>query len=264
MAKAQVQRAPSKQTGRPLQLKGLAAVVTGAASGIGRAIAQRFAQEGARVVVADIDESGGRQTAAQLADRAVFVKTDVRQEDDIHRLVDAATQRWGKLDAVIHSAGIFSPKEMDLTTLPVEEFTRVMQTNFASAFLLTKYGVPHLLRSRGTLIHIASCFGLDPSAELPIYSASKAAIIALTKSTALRVAKHGVRVNCICPGPIDTPMLRSAFPDEGSFRAYLAEHPMGRAGTPEEVANVAVFLASSQSTYVTGSVYVVDGGALLG
>ena len=138
-----------------------------------------------------------------------------------------------------------------------------METNFKSIFLLTKFAIPHLLKSQGNIINIASSLGLIPEAESPIYCSSKAAIIMFTKATALNYSKSGVRINCICPGPIDTPLLRRAFPDEKELAEYLKRNPMGRAGTSDEVANVALFLASQESSYVTGGIYTVDGGESL-
>lgn len=246
-----------------MQLKNKVSIITGSSSGIGQAIAIHFAKEGAKVVVADIDEGGAKNTLSQISDSGFFVKTDVRSEQEIKNLVDRTLEKFGKIDIVVNSVGIYSPLEADVASLPTKDFSNVMETNFASIFLLTKFAIPHLLKSKGNIINIASSLGLIPEAESPIYCSSKAAIIMFTKTTALNYAKSGVRINCICPGPIDTPLLHRAFPDEKELAEYLKRNPMGRAGTSDEVANVALFLASEESSYVTGGIYTVDGGESL-
>lgn len=243
-----------------MRLENKVAIITGASSGIGQAIALRFVKEGAKVVIADIDEQGAARTLSHLGDAGRFVKTDVRREQEVKHLVENTLAGFGAIDIVVNAVGTYSPLEADVASLPTEEFLNVMDTNFTSIFLLTKFAVPHLLKTRGSMIHIASSLGLVPEAESPIYCSSKAAIIMFTKATALNYAKSGVRINCICPGPIDTPLLRRAFTDAGGLAEYLARNPMGRCGTAEEVANVACFLGSQESSYVTGSAYTVDGG----
>lgn len=246
-----------------MQLKGKISIVTGAASGIGRAIAVRFAKEGTMVVLADIDEAEAENTVSQLGSNGFFIKTDIRNEKEVQNLVEETIKKFGKLDVIVNDVGIYSPLEADIPSLLTKDFQNVMDTNFGSIFLLTKYGIPHLLRTKGSIINIASSLGLIPEAESSIYCASKAAIIMFTRTTALNYAKDGVRINCICPGPIDTPLLRKAFPDRKELDGYLAENPMRRAGIPSEVANVALFLASQEASYVTGSIYTVDGGETL-
>lgn len=246
-----------------MKLENKVAIITGSSSGIGQAIALRFAKEGAMVIVADIDESGAENTLSQISDAGIFVKTDVSNEQKVKSLVDKTSEKFGKLDIVVNSVGIYSPLEADIAFLPTKDFSNVMETNFKSIFLLTKFAIPHLLKSQGNIINIASSLGLIPEAESPIYCSSKAAIIMFTKTTALNYAKSGMRINCICPGPIDTPLLHRAFPDEKELAEYLKRNPMGRAGTSDEVANVALFLASQESSYVTGGIYTVDGGESL-
>ena len=246
-----------------MKLKNKVSIITGASSGIGRAIAIRFAKEGAKIIIADVDEEGAKKTLAQVSDADIFIKTDVRDENEVRNLVDKTLGEFGKIDIIVNSVGIYSPLEADIASLPVKDFSNVMDTNFASIFLLTKFTISHLLKSRGNIINIASSLGLVPEAESPIYCSSKSAIIMFTKTTALNYSKNGVRINCICPGPIDTPLLHKAFPDKKELEDYLKRNPMGRAGTPAEVANLAVFFASEESSYITGGVYTVDGGESL-
>lgn len=246
-----------------MNLKDKVSIITGASSGIGQSIAIRFAKEGAKVVIADIDEKGAEDTFSQISNKGIFIKTDVRKEQDARNLVDKTIIKFGKIDIVVNSAGIYSPLQANIATLPIKDFSNVMDTNFTSVFLLTKFTIPHLLKTKGVIINIASSLGLVPEPESTIYCSSKAAVIMFTKATALSYSKHGVRINCICPGPIDTPMLRKAFP-KSELKEYLTKQTLfGRAGTPDEVANLVLFLASSESSYITGGIYTVDGGESL-
>ncbi len=245
-----------------MKLKDKITIVTGAASGIGRAIAVRFAREGAVVVIADVDEGGAQGTLSQMSGEGVFIKTDVRSEADVKRLVEQAVEKYGSLDVVVNAVGIY-PKEGEAAGIDEETYTNLIDTNFKSVFLVSKHTLPHLTQTKGNIINISSSLGIVPEPNSPLYCASKAAINMFTQSTAFKYAPRGVRVNAVCPGPIDTPLLQKAFPTKEEMAEYLAEVPMCRAGTPEEAANVVLFLASSEASYVTGGLYTVDGGEIL-
>lgn len=246
-----------------MKLKNKVSIITGASSGIGQAIAIRFAKEGAKVVVADIDEEGAKKTLAQVSNTSIFVKADVRNEDEVKNLMNRTLEEFGEIDIIVNSVGIYLSLEADIASLSVKDFSNVMDTNFTSIFLITKFAIPHLLKSKGNIINIASSLGLAPEAKSPIYCSSKAAIIMFTKTTALNYAKNGVRINCVCPGPIDTPLLHKAFSNKKELQKYLKRNPMGRAGTSEEVANLTATIASPESSYITGGIYTVDGGESL-
>ncbi len=249
-----------------MKLSGKVAIVTGAASGIGRGCAIAFAREGARVVLADIDVRGGEETAAMIAangDEAVFVHTDVTREADVKQLVEVAIARWGRIDVLLNNAGIVLVKALEEMT--EAEWDRVMAVNLKAAFLAIKHVVPHMRRSGGgAILNTGSIASFTGQRLTPVYSASKGAIALLTKSLALDYGRDNIRVNCICPGITDTPMLREhmGHGDEGEarIRARLARVPTGRILTPEDIARAAVYLVSDESDGITGILHVVDGG----
>lgn len=246
-----------------MQLKNKVVIVTGGASGIGKAIVELFAKQGAIMVIADLNEKEGYALASKIP-KSVFIKTDVRTEIETNALIDIAAKKFGRIDIAVNNAGIYLSSEENVSTLPFSVFLKIMETNFNGAFFVTKFSIPYIQKTKGVIINIASMLGLVPDAETPIYCSSKAALVMFTKSTALRYAREGVRINCICPGPIDTPLLRKAFSNEREFSDYFSEtNPMGRAGHPEEVANLALFLASDKNSYITGGIYTIDGGATL-
>jgi len=175
-----------------MQLKDKVSIITGASSGIGQATAVRFAKEGARVIIADIDEDGAKDTLSKIADSGTYIKTDVRSEQEVKNLVAHTLEKSSRIDVVVNSVGIYSPLEADVASLPSQDFSNVMETNFMSIFLLTKFAIPHLLRTKGNIINIASSLSLIPESESPIYCSSKAAIIMFTKTTALNYAKKRV------------------------------------------------------------------------
>lgn len=238
-------------------------VITGGSSGIGKAIAVKFIESGAEVIIASHNEAQGDKACKDMPGNCTFVKTDVRKESDVKNFFEEIAKKYGKLDILVNSAGIYSPNQADITSLSFEEFNDTMETNFNGVFLTTKFGLPHLLKTKGKIINIASSLGLVPEKESTIYCASKAAVIMFTKTTALQYASQGVRINSVCPGPIDTPMLNNAFPDKKELDEYLKANPMMRAGTPEEVANLVLFLVSEDNSYITGGAYTIDGGESL-
>ncbi len=240
------------------QLNGQVAIVTGAASGIGRAVAVRLARAGATVVGADLDE---RSVTAALPDDVVSaaVSCDVADEDAVRALV-AAAEQLGGVDILVNVAGIGSTT--NAVDTDVATWDRVMEVNARGTFLCCKHAIPAIVRGGGgTVVNIASIAGLVGLRRRAAYCASKGAVIALTRALAVDHVDEGVRVNCVCPGTVDSPWVRALVEDAGeSLDALRARQPMGRVGTPEEVAEAVYFLAGPGATFATGSALVLDGG----
>lgn len=251
-----------------MKLSGKVAIVTGAASGIGRASAIAFAAEGAGVVVADLDARRGQETVAQIAangNRAVFTQVDVQKEADVSRMVEDTASRWGRIDILFNNAGVVLVKALEEMT--ETEWDRVMAINVKGAFLAIKHVVPHMRRNGGgAILNTGSVGSFTGQLATPVYSASKGAIALLTKSLALDYGRDGIRVNCICPGITDTPMLREHMghgaEGEARIRARLSRVPTGKILKPEDIARAAVYLVSDDSAGITGVLHVVDGGLL--
>jgi len=251
-----------------MKLQGRVAIVTGAASGIGRASAIAFAREGARVIAVDIDRPKGEETAAMIAalgGETFFAHADVANEDDVKRFVQEALALWGKIDILFNNAGVVLVKPLEEMTS--DEWDRVMSINVKSAFLAIKYAVPHMRRSGGgAILNTGSIASFTGQLGTPVYSASKGAIALLTKSLALDYGRDRIRVNCICPGITDTPMLREHLghgtEGETLIRERLSRVPTGRILSSEDVARAALYLVSDDSMGVTGVLHVVDGGLL--
>jgi len=239
------------------------AVVTGAASGFGEAIARRLAAEGARVVVADVNEERGREVAGALGD-ALFVRCDVSRAAEVKAMIDAAVARFGGLDVLVNNAG-FSHRARPLWELPEEEYDRVFATNTKGVYLGAKYGVPALLaRGRGVIVNTASIGGVAPRPGLTAYNATKGAVITMTRGLAVELAPLKIRVCAVNPVAAETGFVRGAlgvdaFPEE-TRRAVVATIPMGRLAEPRDVAAAVCFLASDEAEFLTGVCLDVDGG----
>ena len=246
------------------KLEGKVAIVTGAASGIGRASALLFGEERAKVIVADWDEAKGEQVAREVKGKggeAKFVKVDVSRAEDVQVMVTTAVESYGRLDVLFNNAGV-EGEQAPTADCTLENFDRVIAINLRGVFLGMKYGIAAMVKTGGgSIINNASVAGLVGFMGIPAYCASKGGVIQLTKTAALEYAKEHVRVNAICPGVIWTPMVeRFTSAGEEVRRALEAMEPVGRFGTAEEVARLAVFLASEDSSFCTGAPFVVDGG----
>lgn len=240
-------------------LKNKISIITGGSSGIGKAIALKFSKEGARVVIASRDQEKAKKILLEIPN-SIFIKTDITIEADVKNLVKNVIEKFGKIDIVINNAGV-ALIEKNVDEIPTEDFLEIMTTNFTGTFFVSKYTIPYLLKTKGTIINIGSTAGFKPDPDVPIYCCSKAAVIMFTKAIALKYAKDNIRINCICPGPIDTQILRKFFTNEKELHDYYRnEHPMERIGKPEDVANLALFLASNKNSYINGSIHTIDGG----
>jgi NAD(P)-dependent dehydrogenase (short-subunit alcohol dehydrogenase family) len=241
-------------------------VVTGAGSGIGRAAALLFLREGASVVAGSVEPEVHCLTAAarDLAERLMTVQMDVTREDEVRRLMDAAVERFGGLDILFNNAGI--EVSGAVTDTAVEAWEQVMDVNVRGVFLCSKHAIPKMLaRGGGAVVNNASINGIRGNHALAAYSASKGAVVSLTRSLALDYARSNIRVNCLCPGTIgDTGMVEqkiaAAANPRDEYEALVAKHPMGRLGRAEEVARAALFLAGDEASFITGAVLPVDGG----
>jgi NAD(P)-dependent dehydrogenase (short-subunit alcohol dehydrogenase family) len=246
------------------------ALITGGASGIGRATAQLFAREGASVVVADVNESAGKDLVLQIASaggRVLFERADVTSAAECRRVVERTVAEFGRIDVLFNNAGII--RRAAITELSEEDWDRVMDVNVKSIYLLSREVIPIMAKAGGgSIVNTASGWGLAAGAKAAVYCASKGAVVLLTKAMALDHGPQNIRVNCICPGDTDTAMLRDEARQLGEathkFLAGAGQRPLGRMGKPEEIAQAALYLASDASSFVTGTALVVDGGGLAG
>jgi NAD(P)-dependent dehydrogenase (short-subunit alcohol dehydrogenase family) len=247
------------------RLENKCAIVTGGASGIGKATALLLAQEGAAVVIADINQEQGKQTENEISSaggRALFVLCNVAKAEDCERVVQAAVTTFGQLDILFNNAGII--RRADALGTTEEEWDRVMDINVKSIFLMCKYAIPHMSESGGSIINTGSGWGIKGGRNAISYCASKGAVVNMTRALAIDHGPQNIRVNCICPGDTDTPMLRNEARQlgqaEDKFMAEAKERPLNRYAQPIEIAQSVLYLASDESSYVTGAVLAVDGG----
>jgi NAD(P)-dependent dehydrogenase (short-subunit alcohol dehydrogenase family) len=246
------------------------ALITGAASGIGRATAQLFAREGASIAIADLNATAAKTLTEEIAStghRAIFEPTDVTSEPDCRRIVERTLNEFGRIDILFNNAGII--RRATVIDLNEQDWDRVMAVNVKSIFLMSKHVIPVMEKAGGgSIINTASGWGLAGGAKAAVYCASKGAVVLLTKAMAIDHGPQKIRVNCICPGDTDTAMLRTEAQQLGepgdNFLKEAAHRPLGRVGKPEEIAQAALYLASDASSFVTGTALVVDGGGLAG
>jgi NAD(P)-dependent dehydrogenase (short-subunit alcohol dehydrogenase family) len=249
-----------------MRLAGKVALITGGTSGMGRATAMLFAQEGARVAITGRNEARGREVVAEIEQAggtAIFVRSDVRFAGDCRRAVEETLQAFGRLDILFNNAGVlYANTVLDCTE---EEWDLTLDTNLKGTYLMSKFALPAMIaQGNGVIINNASGWGLVGGDAAAAYCASKGGVVLLTKAMAIDHARQGIRVNCVCPGDVDTPMLPEDAQRRGmEWEEYVtsaADRPMGRIGKPEEIAKAVLFLASDDSSFVTGAVLAVDGG----
>lgn len=243
------------------RLSGKVCVVTGAGSGIGLATVRRFAAEGAEVICADLDEATGKAAAAEVG--GDFHATDVTSEDAVRDLFAMAVSRFGKLDVAFNNAGISPPEDDSILTTGIDAWRRVQEVNLTSVYLCSKYAIEQMRKGGGgSIINTASFVATLGSATSQIsYTASKGGVLALSRELGVQFAREGIRVNALCPGPVNTPMLKELFAKDPERAARRLVHvPVGRFAEPEEIAAAVAFLASDDSSFITASTFLVDGG----
>jgi NAD(P)-dependent dehydrogenase (short-subunit alcohol dehydrogenase family) len=244
------------------RLDGKVAVITGAAGGMGREAALLFAAEGARVCVADVDAEAAARTAADVGG-AFALEVDVADSASVERMMRATAERFGGIDVLYNNAGISPADDAGILETEPDAWDRVQAVNAKGVYLCCKHGIPHLLeRGGGSVINVASFVALLGAATSQIsYTASKGAVLAMTRELAVQFARQGIRCNALCPGPVETPLLLNIYgSDPAALERRRIHWPMGRLATPREIVNAALFLASDESSYVNGAVFTVDGG----
>ena len=243
------------------RFSGRTAVVTGGGSGIGLATVRRLASEGARVVVGDIDAGPGKAAADEVG--GLFVQTDVTSPEQVEALFGAAVDTYGTVDVAFNNAGISPPDDDSILDTGLDAWRRVQEVNLTSVFLCCKAAIPHMQRQgRGAIVNTASFVAVMGAATSQIsYSASKGGVLSMTRELGVQFAREGIRVNALCPGPVDTPLLQELFAaDPERAQRRLVHIPMGRFAKPEEIASTVAFLASDDAGFITASTFLVDGG----
>ena len=244
------------------KLPGKIAIVTGGSRGIGKATAALFAKEGARIVITAKDQTRLESTARESIS-FVAIAGDIRKDAEVQNVVRKTIERFGKIDILVNNAGIF-PKVKPLHEISESEWNEVIDVNLTGQFRFTKAVIPHMMKNGGCIVNVSSSAGLKSFAnfEADAYTASKAAMILLTKAWAIEYAKYKIRVNCVCPGIVETEMTKPYLRTEAERSMADAEHPIGRIGVPEDVAKAILYLVSEDSSWVTGAVLPIDGGSL--
>jgi NAD(P)-dependent dehydrogenase (short-subunit alcohol dehydrogenase family) len=243
------------------RLDGKVAVITGGCSGIGLATVRRFAEEGAKIVIGDLDESNGPRVAEEVG--GTFVRVDVTSKEEVENLFKVAKDTYGSVDIAFNNAGISPPEDDSILTTDLEAWRKVQEVNLTSVYLCCKAALPYMLeQKKGSIINTASFVAVMGAATSQIsYSASKGGVLSMSRELGVQFAREGVRVNALCPGPVNTPLLQELFAkDEERAARRLVHVPMGRFGEPEEMANAVLFLASDESSFITASTFLVDGG----
>jgi len=244
------------------RLDGKVAVVTGGCSGIGLATVRRFVEEGANVVIGDLSDERGAEVTAEL-DGTTYVHVDVTDKDQVDALFRTAKETYGSVDIAFNNAGISPPEDASILDTDLEGWRRVQEVNLTSVYLCCRAVLPYMLeQKRGSIINTASFVAVMGAATSQIsYSASKGGVLSMTRELGVQFAREGVRVNALCPGPVNTPLLKELFAADAERAARRLVHvPMGRFGEPEEMANAVLFLASDESSFMTASTFLVDGG----
>lgn len=247
-------------------LKGKVSIITGAASGIGKATALLFCQEGAKVVIADYDSKKGiafENNLRGMGFEAFFVKTDVRESTEAELMVSLTVKRFGRVDIIVNNAGV--AQVVPVADLPEEDWDRVVDTNLKGVYLCCKYAIPEMIRVKGgSIVNVASIWGIVGRLRGSAYNAAKAGVILLTKNMALDYAPYNIRVNAVCPGVVETDLVmryvKSTEDPQRTYEQLVNLHPIGRLGKPEEIASSILFLASDNSSFITGSSLIIDGG----
>lgn len=247
------------------RIEGRTAVVTGGCSGIGLATVRRFVEEGARVVIGDIDDTAGAALAAELGgpDVVTYVHVDVTSKDEVDALFRTAKDTYGSVDIAFNNAGISPPEDDSILDTDLDAWRKVQEVNLTSVYLCCKAALPYMLeQKRGSIINTASFVAVMGAATSQIsYSASKGGVLSMSRELGVQFAREGVRVNALCPGPVNTPLLKELFASDAERAARRLVHvPMGRFGEPEEMANAVLFLASDESSFMTANTFLVDGG----